>query len=320
MVWAKASAPGKVILFGEHFVVEDQPAIAIALNLRARVYAEVREKEGIEVYSKNLSLREVFPKEDPKSPLYPIYYAAKSTLSFIGKEKGLYIEVDSEIPPASGMGSSAAVAVATVAAVAASLGFKLDREDISMLAYRAEKIVHGKPSGIDNTISTYGGAIAYRKSEGFLQLEADFSPVMLVLADSGIPRNTGIMVAKVQELRKKYQKIMDPLYYAAGRLAVEAAKMMERGDFEAVGELMMINHGLLSAIGVSNMKLEELVYTARKVGALGAKITGAGGGGFIVALCRRGEEKKVAKELEKVSERVFISDISVEGVIIEDFS
>jgi len=317
---AEASAPGKVILVGEHFVVENQPAIAVALDLRAKVLVEVLEGEPkIEITSKNLVISEVFTltSVNKESPLYPIYYAAKTTMDFIGKEKPLRIIIDSEIPPAAGMGSSGSVAVATVAATSSALGVSLGKEDISRLAYQAEVIVHGKPSGIDNTIATYGAAIAYRKTEGFVELKADFSPVLLVLADSGIPRSTGEMVRRVRALKERYPKIMNPLYHAAGHLAIEAGKAIEAGDFERLGELMNINHGMLSAVGVSNLVLEKLVYVARKSGALGAKITGAGGGGFIVALCWREDAEKVAESLRNLSSRVIVGQISQEGVRVE---
>jgi len=316
----KASAPGKVILVGEHFVVENQPAIAAALNLRARVLAEVLSGDfRVEVESKNLSQKAVFQREkaNKESPLYPIYYAALMTLEYIGLQKPLKIFIDSEIPPAAGMGSSASVAVATVAATAAELGVKLTLEEVSRLAYQAEVIVHGKPSGIDNTIATFGGAIAYRKSEGFIRLEADFTPVVLILADSGIPRSTGEMVRRVRALKEKYPRIMDPLYHAAGHLAIEAGKAIEEGDWKRLGELMNVNHGLLSAVQVSNRVIEELVYAAREAGALGAKITGAGGGGNIIALTWKEDGGKVADALRKISRKVYVCDVSAEGVRIE---
>lgn len=314
-----ASAPGKVILFGEHFVVEDQPAIAVAISKRARVRVKPNDSGKYRIYSRELGLSEEFGLHESRkqSPLYPIVVAARAVENRAGVEVGLDIYIESEIPPSAGMGSSAAVAVATVAATSELLELNLEKEDISYIAYRAETIVHGRPSGIDNTISTFGGAIAFRKSEGFLQLEADFKPVKIVLADTGVPRNTGELVRRVLSLKEKYPQIFDPLYYAAGRLAVEAAKLIEKGEFEEVGRLMNVNHGLLSAMGVSIFELEHLVYTARRAGALGAKLTGAGGGGFMVALCRKEDTDKVARELEKIAKRVIVGEISEEGVKVE---
>lgn len=318
-MYAVASSPGKVILFGEHFVVENQPAIAVALSLRARVKVSLTATGVIRVSSKNLSMTREFaiPPSGEGDPLFPIAYSAYLAMKKIGSTQGVDIEVDSSIPPGSGMGSSASVAVATIAATSHALGVELPHEEISKLAFESEKIVHGKPSGIDNTIATFGGAIAYRKGEGFLKLNIDFSEVSLVLADTGRTRNTGELVKRVLALKEAFPNVLEPIYYAAGRLAVEAAKLMERGDWEAVGVLMNVNHGLLSAIGVSTQEIEQLVYTARRAGALGAKLTGAGGGGFIVALCRKGSENTVARELEKISPRVIVSNVSSEGVIVE---
>lgn len=316
---AVASAPGKVILFGEHFVVEGQPAVAAAVSLRAKVYAKPLEAPIVKVTSKNLDLSGVFSAGnlEAQGPLLPVAYAASLALREVGAPGGVELVVDSEITPGAGMGSSAAVAVATVAAVAAAWGRVLEREQVSRLAFEAEKIVHGKPSGIDNTIATYGGAIAYRRGEGFLKLNVDFSRVALVLADTGRPRRTGELVQKVLNLKRAFPQVFDPLYYAAGRLVVEAAKMMERGDFEAVGLLMNVNHGMLSAIGVSTIEIEQLVYKARLAGALGAKLTGAGGGGFVVALCWRDSVDEVVRSLSEISPRVIIASVDAEGVRVE---
>ncbi|RLE74146.1 MAG: mevalonate kinase, partial [Thermoprotei archaeon] len=270
-----ASAPAKVILVGEHFVVENQPAIAVAVELRARARATPRSDDRVVIRSANLGLECSFAQGEEVGvrELRPLGVVVREVQEAAGSWRGLELTVESDIPVAAGMGSSAAVAVAATLAVSRLLGLKLSREEVSRIAYEAERLVHGKPSGIDNTISTYGGAIVYRRSEGFLPLDCDFTGYKLVLADSGIPRSTGEMVARVRELRARHPRIMEPLYHAAGRLTIEAAKALRDGDFARLGELMNINHGLLSAIGVSNEKLEQLIYAARRAGALGAKIT-----------------------------------------------
>jgi len=318
----EASAPAKVILVGEHFVVENEPAIACAVELRAHVTVEDG-YDDILLSSQNfgssikLSIKGdiLDGRENLKifEPLLRIDRILRRMTDFKG---GYKLEVNSSIPPASGMGSSAAVAVATVAAVSKIMGLELDLEEISKIAYEAEKIVHGTPSGIDNTIATYGGIIVFRKSEGFIRLEADFSKVMLIVADSGLPRNTGKMVRKVKNLKNKYPRVFEPLYHTAGRLAIEAAQAIRDGRFHDLGELMNVNHGLLSAIGVSNRKLEEMVYTAREAGALGAKITGAGGGGSIVVLTTKEDSLRVSKALKKISRRVYVLNIAEKGVVV----
>jgi len=317
-VKAIASAPGKVILVGEHFVVEGVPAIAAALNLRTRVTAFTIQENIIRVYSKDLRLKEIFREGHIKkdSPLYPIFVAANLAREHAGIDHGLELNIESELPLSAGMGSSAAVSVATAAAVIA-LKKNLEKEVVSSIAYEAEKIVHKKPSGIDNTISTYGGAILYSKNKGFEKIEINLKDAALVLADTGIPRNTGVMVEKVRKLKARYGAILDLIYASAEALVYEASKAIEVGDVKALGELMNINHGLLSAIGVSIGKLEELIYTARQAGAVGAKITGAGGGGLIVALCYKKDVEKVENALSRVAQRVYVTAISKKGVALE---
>ncbi len=316
---AVASAPGKTILFGEHFVVTGEPAIAVAVGLRARVEAVLTGGREIEVESRNLGLKASFTLGGGGGgPLYPVAVAAAEALREAGIEGGVRVVVDSEIPPAAGMGSSAAVAVATVAAVAAAGGVELEPSRVSELAYRAEEVVHGKPSGIDNTVSALGGAVLYKKGVGARSLEADFSPVSIVLADTGRPRNTGEMVRRVLELRDAFPEVLEHVYRAAGALVERATMHLERGEFEALGRLMDVNHGLLSAVGVSTVEIEELVYKARGAGALGAKLTGAGGGGFIVALAWRDSARDVAEALRKVSGRVYVAPVETVGVRVEE--
>lgn len=313
----RSSAPAKVILFGEHFVVEGQPAIAAAISLRAHVTVEPADTDGILVYSKNLGLLEEYRFAERgawSGKMLSIAIAAYTAMESLGRKSGVKVTVDSEIPPGSGMGSSAAVAVATTHATFRAFGEEPDLKEVSRIAFEAEKVVHGKPSGIDNTVATYGGVIAYRKGEGFIPLKAELNGVRLVLADSGVPRNTGEMVKRVLELKNTYPSVLEPLYHAAGRLVVEAARRLEEGDYESLGRLMNVNHGFLSAIGVSTLELEKLVYTARRAGALGSKLTGAGGGGFIVALVTAEKEKEVVEALRQLSPRVFSVEISSEGV------
>jgi len=316
----KASAPGKIILVGEHFVVYNKPAIATAINLRAHVF--VKKLEGdfkIKIYSKNLSKKAIFnmQSENKHSELYPIYYAAYKTMQEIGKIQPVEIIIDSQIPPASGMGSSAAVSVATVKAISSLLDVSLSKDKISKIAYEAEKIVHGRPSGIDNTISTYGGTIVYQKDKGFRFLNYDVKEAVFILVDTGIPRNTGLMVRKVRLLNDKYPEIMNLINITAEKLVLRFINAMEKNDLIQMGELFNINQGLLAAINVSNKKIEELIYAARNAGALGAKITGAGGGGYIIILTTKNKANEIMKVLRELSEHVFLVNIATEGVRLD---
>ncbi len=319
---ASASAPGKVILFGEHFVVYDEPAVVMAVNLRAGVSVGEAPEPGVRVESQDLSLSGTFsgdsftPKVggmEARKVLEPIYLAVRSVSEEHGFKGGLSVRVESEIPIAAGMGSSAAVAVATVAAVARFIKLDLSREEISQLAYRAEEYVHGRPSGIDQTISTFGGVIMYRRTCGFDPLKVS-TPIPLVIGDTGQKRSTGKLVAMVRERREEFPKVMDLIIHAGGNIAASAAEALRKGDLRSLGELMNLNHGLLSAIGVSNDVLDKLVNAARGAGALGSKLTGAGGGGCMIALADQSKIDEVARAIETAGGRTIRVHESKEGV------
>lgn len=309
---ASASAPGKVILVGEHFVVEGSPAIAVAVDVRARATAEAAEGDLVTISSRELGEASFGPGAGG-GPLYPVYVAVQEIFKRAGRRAGLRLTIESDIPPGAGMGSSAAVAAAAAAATARLLGLPLSPDEIAQAALAAETIVHGKPSGIDPAATSYGGAIYFKRGAKPERISADFGRVRLVLADSGIQRSTGALVARVLETKRRHPEVLEPLYKAAANLAEKARSALERGDFATVGELMNINHGMLSALGVSNAKLEELVYAAREAGALGAKITGAGGGGMIVALCWSEDAERVARALSGIAARTIVAPVSEKG-------
>jgi len=319
-----ASAPSKIILVGEHFVVEGEPAIAAAINLRAKVKLEPRTDEFIKLYSTNthysmkLSI-DNFEILDGSIDAIKFLEPIRALIIEIAKnyslDKGFNLIINSQIPIAVGLGSSASILVACSASILKFLLGEVNKDLIIKFASKAEEVAHARPSGIDPTITTYGGILIYRRIEGFLRLNVP-KPFKIIIGVSSLTRSTGEMVKKVRNLKNKYPEIFDPLYHAAGHLAIEAARAIEKGDLNILGELMNINHGLLSSIGVSNLELERLVYAARSAGALGAKITGAGGGGSIIALPSEDNVLQIAKAIEKVGGKAIIANISKRGVII----
>jgi len=322
VVKASASAPGKVILFGEHFVVYDEPAVVMAVDLRVNVSVEEVQERGVFVESQDLSVSGTFIKDlftpkiggmNARTTLEPIHLAVKAVSKQRKLKGGLYVKVKSEIPVAAGLGSSAAVAVATVAAVAKVLEIDLSREEISQLAYGAEEYVHGKPSGVDQTISTFGGVITYRSTQGFSPLKTSTS-IPLVIGNTGQKRSTGELVSLVRGRMERFPEVMNPIIQAGGNLTLSAIEALRKGDLYSLGELMNTNHGLLSSIGVSNDMLDRLVNAARKAGALGSKLTGAGGGGCMIALADRSKIDKVAEAIDKAGGSALRAYESSKGV------
>ncbi|HYB92955.1 MAG TPA: mevalonate kinase, partial [archaeon] len=218
MLKIKASAPAKLILCGEHAAVFFQPAIVMAIDKQAYVTVEPRRDQAIFIKSQNLGLAGLYERNSfkpkiggaaAKNKLEPIKIAAEKTIKLAKKRIGINISIDSNIPVASGLGSSAAVAVATIAATGRILDLKLSKERICALAYEAEKIMHYHPSGIDNYISTYGGINVFRRGKGFTPIQTK-KIIPLVIGNTQIPRSTGKLVSHVHSLKIHYPKVVNP--------------------------------------------------------------------------------------------------------------
>lgn len=315
-----ASAPTKTILFGEHAVVYGYPAIAVALDIY--VYTKIRKltEPTIIIRSReyNIEWRYGDPVPAELKPIIEgIIFQIEKDFDIRVKNLGLYAEIFSDAPPACGLGTSAGISVAFTTALLKYLDMNLDKELINKYAYEAEKISHGKPSGIDNTISVYGGLLKYVKGSPprieKLGATVDFN---LVLVDTQIPKNTKKAVMMVSELRKKY-RVLDNVMEIIGDVTEEAWKELKKGsraDLKKIGDLMNINHGLLSSLGISSKKIEEIVYFLRNNGAFGSKLTGAGIGGFVIGITDNIGIKQIKKKLIEAGYSFFISHINNDGV------
>ncbi len=316
-----SSAPAKVILCGEHAVVYGEPALVTAINLKAYCRLIETDTGKIEITSRNLgkSISYALDSKErpPRNELYPILRSLLHILNKFDERVSARIEISSEIPVSAGLGSSAAVPVACSAALYYFINGKLDREAVMEAAREAEKIVHGRPSGIDTMIATFGGVYAYRKFEEPIKIDVprDFPKILVI--DTGIKRSTGALVEKVRRLKEKYPKVIDPVIHAIGRLTIEAIYAIFDRDYERLGELLTLNHRLLSTIGVSHEQLDLIVKTAIENGALGAKLTGAGGGGCAIAICYEEHVERVTNALKVRGFRCFSVNVSEDGVIIE---
>ncbi len=279
-----ASAPGKIILFGEHAVVSGATALGGAIDLRARVHVQdlpgsvliKTEDITLQGFSFDLTTGRLMSAQAAHATRY---------ISAVLREfdvKNIQICIDSSLPMAAGLGSSACIVVATVAAVSRHQGQCLSRKEIAQISYRLEKKVQdGLGSPMDTALATYGG---------YLQIShdirpLDLPPLKMVVGYTKIPHDTKSEVQKVQDLKKRYFDLVDPIFQAIGALSEKAVPIIREQNTAELGQLMNINHGLLASLGVSSRELEELVYAATGAGgALGAKLTGAGGGGCMIAL------------------------------------
>lgn len=315
-----ASAPAKIILFGEHSVVYGYPAIATAINLRAYVTASSAANNAFNITSTQLPraytvpFSNSIPENEIPSQVKPIVYAIIVTQKYLDKHTPLNIHIDSKIPMGAGLGSSAAVNVATVAAVSSYYGVSLDKQTISKLAFEAEKIVHGTPSGIDNTISTFGGLIYYQK--GKIEQINSTKEFHLVVGNTLISRQTKVLVAKVRSLKELLPSVVVKIFSSIGDVVNLAKEELISGNIEKLGFLININHGLLESIGVSHKKLSELVHTALSAGALGAKLTGAGGGGCMFALVKKENLTIVADAIKQAGGEPIVTSTTLNGVLV----
>lgn len=321
-----ASAPAKIILFGEHFVVYGEPAIVVAIDRRARAEAELRQDKRLRFQSANLNTSCYFENgvfkveqgdaKEARLKFEPVKLAVEKVLAASGKNVGLDITINSAIPVGAGLGSSAAVVVSVTAAVSALLGLEFSKQDIFRIAFEAERVVHGTPSGVDPAIATFGGTLLFQVDTGFKPLEVK-TDVPLVIGNTGVERSTKIQVEKVRETMDSFPQIADPIRKAAREIVLRAVTALQENDLETLGRLMNINHALLYGIGVSDESLEWLTNAARKAGALGAKLTGAGGGGCMIALARPERLENVSEAIMRAGGSPFIAKKTDEGVKVE---
>jgi len=282
-----AHAPGKIILFGEHAVVYGQPAIAVPVTqIQAQVTVEEGEAgQGIVIVARDLGRILTVGERETNEVISPLQAIVASTLECLGLglEHHLTITIESTIPIARGLGSGAAVSTAMTRALAGYFSRELMAQEVSELVYEVEKLYHGTPSGIDNTVIAYQRPVYFirdRKLETF----PVGRPLLFVIADTGVESPTRMVVGAMRKAWEKSKDRYEALFGGVGDITVRARRAIEKGEVEQVGRLMDENHRLLQIMGVSSSELDALVEAARRSGALGAKLSGAGRGGNMIAL------------------------------------
>ncbi|MHB1294759.1 MAG: mevalonate kinase [Anaerolineae bacterium] len=281
-----ASAAGKVILLGEHAVVYGRPAIAVPLS-DVRAVAEVTERAtpGVRILAADLGQALDLPL-DPSQDDDPLQVTVRNALERLGvplRDAALQVAVRSEIPIARGLGSGTAVATAIVRALATHHGAQLAPEEVSELVFRTEILLHGSPSGVDNTVVAYERPVYFKRGTP-VELFDLGAPLHLVVGDTGIPARTRDAVADVRRDWSAEPALYERLFDEAGGLVDQARQAVGAGDTASLGRLMDRNQALLLDLGVSSPELDRLVAAARSAGALGAKLSGGGRGGCMVAL------------------------------------
>ncbi len=324
MTKGRASAPAKVILFGEHFVVYGSPAILASINRRivvdARTIAEnkvvIRSDIGVAGEYGSSSFKATEGGMEAKATLDPLHNAITQVLVARGKKKGIEIAISSSVLPGIGLGSSAAACVATVAAVNSLFQKKPSRQKICELAIKSERLIHKNSSGADCYVSTFGGLIYYSKARGFKEIKSK-GALALVIASTGVRHSTGDLVAGVKKLKDRNESLFQSLAKQAADICAQAHGAIASGKCDKLGELMNENQAVLRQIGVSHYKVDDLIDICGKAGALGAKITGAGGGGAVIALAAsRQDGGKIASRARAAGYESFEVEIDRKGLVI----
>ncbi|WKZ46535.1 MAG: mevalonate kinase [Anaerolineales bacterium] len=316
-----ASAPGKIILFGEHAVVYGRPALAIPVT---QVHADVEilasTSTGIWIHAPGVHLQadlNSLPSDHPiAAVIHNFLFISRTPLHLPpfsqkmggvprrgeggqgdGKFPNLQINIHSSIPVASGLGSGAAVTVALVRALSSHLNYPMTDEEINAFAYDIEKLHHGTPSGIDNTVVTYAKPVYFVKGQP-IEIFKVGAPFTIVIGDTGISAPTKESVADVRKLWEGDKAKWEGVFDQVGEIAKKARTRIETGDWRLLGELMNQNHALLQEMTVSSPELDRLVEAARKAGAVGAKLSGGGRGGNMIALVQPENADEVSSALK----------------------
>jgi mevalonate kinase len=300
---AVAEAPSKVIITGEHFVVHGAWALAAALPRVVRVV--VRESKTFKVTSDRFGGR--------ASELRPVGIVVETMAREFAFRPNLEVTIRSQIPEGAGLGSSASTLVAVASALSRLHSLKLGADEIARLSMVGEQVIHGRPSGIDPAICSRGGVILFRPGSSPRKVTFKGARRLLV-SFSGVKRTTKKQITHVSTVKDKFPSMFEGLTESASEVSIEAADRLVEGDMRGLGRLLNFNHAVLSAIGVSNEPLDQLVDLSLSLGSYGAKLTGGGGGGSVVSVAPEAKEKSITTGLKARGFETFTAEVPVQGV------
>ena len=308
---SKASAPGKVILFGEHFVVYGVKAILCAINKRVTVTAEKIKEEKISIKSNigDLELELNKPISEINSPLKPFYYLANKMIQ--NQSTGIEIKIESDIPLGAGLGSSSACCVAGAAAISKLFSEKT-KEEILELAIEAEKTIFKNTSGADCTVCTYGGIIEYEKEKDFIKIKSEPN-FHLIIANSNIKHSTESIVSKVKQFKNEDTERFSKLCNDESKLIEDVLQLLKENNIQKLGQKVVQNQKYLETIGISNEKLKDMIKIGQE-SSFGTKITGAGDGGCVFSLTDESNLENTINGFKKKNYDCFSVKIDYDGL------
>ncbi|NIP61615.1 MAG: mevalonate kinase [Nitrosopumilaceae archaeon] len=313
---SKASAPGKIILFGEHFVVYGVKAILASVDKRITVTSKKTDEKKIIIdslfgnqnYSSDADIESIKPE------IQPIAYLAKKMINKFDWTGGIQIKIDSQLPPGVGLGSSSSSCVASAASIS-GLFEERPREDILELAIDAERTIFPQTSGADCTVCTFGGIIEYQKDKDYEKINAkpDFE---LVILNSDTIHSTDKMVSQVREFKNTNPEMFLKLCEKETNLIEKAKQALRNNDSANIGRIMKENQSYLEEIGVSNQNLQNIVEFANSK-TFGSKLTGAGGGGCIISITNKNDLKTITESFDRAKYKYWTAKLDFDGLIVE---
>ncbi|MBI4039033.1 mevalonate kinase [Candidatus Daviesbacteria bacterium] len=326
------SAPGKLMLFGEHAVVYGRPCIVIAVDQRIRAKVELLDTPvfqldapDVKVTNYKKPMADLGNGEIPKGAKF-VEMAIKKffnrhpersrTIRHRAHGQGVKVTTASEFSSKFGFGSSSAATVCTIYALTELTGAKLDKKDIFDLSYKTVLNVQKKGSGFDVAAAIYGGTL-YFVTGGKKIISLPVNHLPIIIGYSGIKFDTVRLINQVAEKAKKYPKLIDNIYSSIGKLVEQARQAILKSDYVYLGKLMNINEGYLAALGVEGKKLADMIYAARKAGAYGAKLSGAGMGDCMVAVTPKHKTQAVKNGITSAGGEVIDVKTQAEGIRIE---
>ena len=317
------SAPGKLMLFGEHAVVYGHPCIVTAVDQRMFVTAEITntgnfelEAPDVKITSYKKAISEIGQGEMPKGAQF-VEAAVKNILKKYKRNlTGLSVTTRSEFSSQFGFGSSSASTVCMVKALTELLSLKLTNKEIFDIAFKTVLDIQGKGSGFDVAAGVYGGTL-YFVTPGKKIEKLNIKNLPLIVGYSGVKADTVTLINKVSDTAKDYPRVIDGIYDIVGIIVNEAKPYVVKENFEELGRLMNLNQGLLESMGVSIDKLSQMIYAARDNGAYGAKLSGAGGGDCIIALAPAKNISIIGKAIQRVGGTIIKVKANAEGVRVE---
>ena len=310
-----ASAPGKIILFGEHFVVYGMKAVLCSIDKRITATSQFIDEKVIRIRSSlgeseiNIDSSNNLEKVQQKF-MKPFFYVAQRAIKENSSKSGIELILESEIPTGVGLGSSSAACVAATASVN-GLFCKLSKNDVMKIAVQAERIIFEQNSGADSSVSTFGGLVSYDLKNGFENISSR-NDLRFIISNSAQVHNTQDVVRQVRNFKEKNNDLFNKLCKLEIDIVDNAMSSLRENDLNKLGSLMLKNHDLLKQIGISTEKIDLLVEEAKKT-SYGAKITGAGGGGCIISLVDDSNSEDTLNNLRKISD-CFVTKIDYDGL------